>query len=133
MQLKINKGMPPAIANQKAASEVISKQQKSTSLPKNITFAMRDMWGLQSRFSQRNGGKAFRLLAHPRFRAAYDFLCLRAESGLADKALATWWTDFQELNETEQRKMVSALQPSGNGKKKRRRRKPKENPVVKND
>jgi len=51
---------------------------------------------LQPRFEQRRGARAKRLLGHPRFRAAYDFLLLRAEAGLAPQELAQWWTDAQE-------------------------------------
>jgi len=55
------------------------------------------------------------LLTHPRFRAAYDFLLLRAESGGADRELAEWWTRYQNANENEQRKMT---QPGRNNQKK---------------
>ncbi len=131
---KIGHGVPVSIAYQKAATAAISEQQQSTACTKMISFAMRDVWMLQSRFSQRNGNKAFRLLAHPRFRAGYDFFCLRAETGDADLEIATWWTTFQTLAEPEQQEMVKALQkPAGKKAKKRRRRKPKSKAVVSND
>ena len=38
------------------------------------------------------------LLAHPKFRAAYDFLLLRAQAGEPVKELAEWWTRFQNLD-----------------------------------
>lgn len=117
------KGMPESIAYQHASSEVISKQVQSTAFPKHIGMAMRDVWGMQPRFSYRNGKRAFKLLEHPKFRAAYDFLVLRAETGGADKALAEWWTEFQTAGESKRNKMVANL----NGtypKKRRRRRKP---------
>ena len=43
------------------------------------------------------GRRALRLLDHPRFRAAYDFLLLRAAAGEVDEELATWWTEIQAL------------------------------------
>ncbi len=116
-------GLPESIAYQQAASKVISKQVQHTAFPKHIGMAMRDVWGMQPRFSVRGGSKAFRLLGHPKFRAAYDFLVLRAETGGADKALATWWTDFQRVSEDQQQKMVASLNKSA-PKKRRRRRKP---------
>ncbi|MCK5355377.1 MAG: polynucleotide adenylyltransferase PcnB, partial [Methyloprofundus sp.] len=94
-------GLPESVAFQQAASAVISEQAKHTTLPKHISTAMREVWGLQARFSRRNGARAFRLLDHPRFRAAYDFLLLRAETGGADEQLAIWWTKFQAVSETE--------------------------------
>ena len=84
---------------------------------------MREVWGLQTRFSKRNGARAFRLLDHPRFRAAYDFLLLRAETGGADEQLAIWWTKFQAVSETEKQKMVSGLNKN-TPRKRRRKRKP---------
>ena len=61
---------------------------------------------MQPRFNDRNGHRPFRLLVHVRFRAAYDFLLLRAATGDADAALADWWTRFQQADETEQKRMA---------------------------
>ena len=116
-------GLPESVAFQQAASEIISKQVKHTAFPKHISVAMREVWSLQARFGKRNGARAFRLLGHPRFRAAYDFLVLRAETGGADEGLATWWTQFQDASETEKQKMVSGLSKT-TARKRRRRRKP---------
>jgi len=85
-------------------------------------MAMRDVWGLQARFAHRNGGKAFRLLSHPKFRAAYDFLALRAETGGADPELVEWWTRFQASSEDEQKKMVASLHKKFPQKRRRKRR-----------
>jgi len=119
----ISTGLPESVAYQQAASQIISAQVQSTSFPKYVGMAMRDVWGLQARFAHRNGGKAFRLLGHPKFRAAYDFLVLRAETGGADPELAEWWTQFQSLSEVEQKKMVASLHKKS-PQKRRRRRKP---------
>jgi poly(A) polymerase len=59
-------------------------------------------------------------LSHPRFRAAYDFLLLRAETGGADQSLADWWTKFQDVGEAEQKRMTRSL-----GKRQQPRRRPK--------
>ncbi|NOQ15012.1 MAG: polynucleotide adenylyltransferase PcnB [Methyloprofundus sp.] len=116
-------GLPESVAFQQAASAIISKQAKHTTLPKHIGVAMREVWGLQGRFDKRNGARAFRLLEHPRFRAAYDFLLLRAETGGADEQLAIWWTQFQVASEADKQKMVSNLNKT-TPRKRRRRRKP---------
>ena len=116
-------GLPDSVAYQQAASAIISKQVKHTAFPKHIGVAMREVWSLQSRFSKRSGARAFRLLGHPRFRAAYDFLLLRAETGGADEQLAEWWTQFQLASEIEKKKMVSGLNKTG-ARKRGRRRKP---------
>lgn len=119
----IESGLPNTVAFQQAASSVISKQVRCTAFPKHIGVAMRDVWGMQTRFEKRNGGRAYRLLSHPKFRAGYDFLVLRAETGGADKALAEWWTQFQVASEDEKKEMVTSLNKTG-PKKRRRRRKP---------
>ena len=49
---------------------------------------MRELIMLQTRFERRSGRRALRLLEHPRFRAAYDFLLLRAAAGEVDPELA---------------------------------------------
>jgi poly(A) polymerase len=80
---------------------------------------MREVWSLQPKFEQRFGPRPARLLTHPRFRAAYDFLLIRSETGDADPELAVWWDKFQVADEATQKKMV---QPSRNLKNSRTRR-----------
>jgi poly(A) polymerase len=81
---------------------------------------MKEIWGLQSRFSQRAGARPFRLLSHPRFRAGYDFLLLRCASGELDAELGQWWTEFQVADEETRSKMLLTETAP---KKRRRRRK----------
>jgi poly(A) polymerase len=78
---------------------------------------MREVWLLQLRLQQCTGVKPLRLLAHPRFRAAYDFLVLRAETGAASADLATWWTQFQEADEAKQKKMTRSGSANQRGRK----------------
>ena len=73
------------------------------------------------RFEARKGKRAMRLLEHPRFRAAYDFLLLRAEAGEVEQELADWWTHFQTQDASEQRQMTAQ---GKRGRRGRRRRKP---------
>jgi len=92
------KGIVPYQSVQQAASEVVSRQLKRVSLPRRFSTPMQEIWAMQARFSQNRGKRPLKLLAHPRFRAAYDFMLLRAASGEADPELAAWWTEFQEGN-----------------------------------
>lgn len=105
-------------ALQQAAAEVLSQQAKHTSIPKCFSLPMREIWRLQSSFAQRSGKRPERLFSHPRFRAAYDFLVLRAECGEDVGDLAEWWTRYQDVEQHEREAM---LQP-GPKKKARRRR-----------
>jgi poly(A) polymerase len=117
-------GMDPLPAIEKAMSLTIAEQNRIISIPKRYSQVVREIWLLQYRFSKRLGGRAFNLLQHPRFRAAFDFMALRALAGDESMELAQWWTTFQEVDETEQTNMVTLLTPAPT-QKPRRRRKPK--------
>jgi poly(A) polymerase len=80
---------------------------------------MKELWLAQPRLLQRSGGKPYRMLAHPHFRACYDFFALRAEAGDAPQDVADWWTRFQDVTEDEREEM---LLPDDQPKKRRRRR-----------
>ena len=118
---KMAQGMVEFMAYQDAANEVVSSQIKSTALPRHITMAMREVWSLQPKFNARFGSKPSRLLTHPRFRAGYDFLLLRAETGGADPELAQWWGKYQDANENEQRKMTQPTRKAQGSKSGRKR------------
>ncbi len=119
----VAKGANHQDALRSAASHVLRKQSQHTSIPKRFTGMMREMWMMQSRFAFRNGQRAFRLMEHQRFRAAYDFLCLRSESGEIDDELCKWWTLFQEVDMDERKEMIDTL-PPGPGKRRNRKKRP---------
>jgi poly(A) polymerase len=113
-----------------ASDQVIGRQLQRIALPKRFSLPMRELIMLQARFERRSGRRALRLLEHPRFRAAYDFLLLRAESGEADPELAQWWTDLQEASDEDRLAMVEnrPLSEQGEASKSaapRRRRRPR--------
>ena len=107
---------------QQAGSQVIGRQVQLISIPRRFSTAVQEIWNLQHRFEQRAGKRPQRLVTHPRFRAAYDFLLLRAESGEADMELAQWWTDFQELDEAGRNQLKGSNKRKTGGKRRRRRR-----------
>ena len=120
-RLEQEEGMTHDAAHE-AANNMISKQQLFTSIPKRFSGPMRDIWFLQSRLPSRFGQKPDRIMEHKRFRAAYDFLLLREQSGEETGRLGEWWTEYQEA--TEERK-VAMKQSSNNGRPRKRRRKPR--------
>jgi poly(A) polymerase len=121
-QKRITHGENETIAYQNAANEILNNQIKITALPRHITQAMREVWFLQNKFSRTVGARPFRLLEQPKFRAAYDFLQLRAETGSAEPALVDWWTRFQEADEELRLKMTAP--PKGGAGAGKPRRKP---------
>ncbi len=96
-----SRGEAPHSALQEAASTVLERQIQRVSIPRRFSVPMREIWGLQSRFAQTKGKRPQRLATHPRFRAAYDFLLLRAAAGEAEPDLADWWTRFQQQSDIE--------------------------------
>ncbi|MCA1926038.1 MAG: polynucleotide adenylyltransferase PcnB [Thiobacillus sp.] len=105
-----------------AMDDVLDAQRHQLAIPRRYDGMMKEIWALQPRFEQRGGQRPYRLLEHPRFRAAYDFLLLRAESGEVEAELGEWWTRFQEADEQARAGMLTA--DSGpKPRRKRRRRK----------
>ncbi len=104
---------------EKSMAHTIHTQNQAVAIPKRYWQAVREIWVLQYRFSRRQGTRAFRLLQHPRFRAAYDFLLIRALAGDETVELADWWTTFQEVSEEEREAMVKALPPPKNLRKRK--------------
>lgn len=82
-------------------------------IPRRFALGIRDMFAMQPRLEAPRGRRALRLLENPRFRAAYDLMKLRAEFGLADAAVATWWTRLQEVSPEERGRMADALGSGG--------------------
>lgn len=115
---RIEEGEQEIPAWQQAMAEVLDRQVKTVSIPKRFSMIVREIWELQARLERARGGRALRLATHPRFRAGYDFLCLRARAGDADPELCRWWTEFQEKDEGEQKKMAGG---GGKGKGRARR------------
>jgi len=89
------KGAKPLPALFDAMDIVLDNQAKQIAIPRRFEATIKEIWALQPRFEQRSGTRPSRLLEHPRFRAAYDFLVLRAQAGEAAQELADWWTQFQ--------------------------------------
>lgn len=112
-------GERPVAAMHAAMDEVLDRQRAQLAIPRRYDTVMKELWLLQPRFEQRGGQRPFRLLALPRFRAAYDFLMLRCESGEVDAGLGAWWEEFQHAGDERRAEM---LQPDSDGPKKRRRR-----------
>lgn len=105
-----------------AMDQIIDTQAENLAIPRRFGATMKDIWGMQPRFLQRSGARPFRLLAHPKFRAGYDFLLLRCESGEVENELGEWWTHFIDAPESERKSMLLA---DSAPKRRRRRRKPK--------
>ena len=89
-------GEYPVPALHRAMDDVLDMQTEKLAIHKRFSSDMREIWGLQLRLEKRSGRGAIKLLEHQRFRAGYDFLLLRCESGELDESVGAWWTEFIE-------------------------------------
>jgi poly(A) polymerase len=87
-----------------AANDVLDEGCRTLAIPKRITL-VRDIWQLQLRMSRRQGKRAWKLMEHPKFRAAFDLLSLRAEveKNQELQRLAQWWGEFRSLRRQSKR------------------------------
>lgn len=112
-----------------AADSVLDEQTEKLAIQRRFSSDMREIWFMQPRFERRGGKTAYRMIEQPRFRAACDFLQLRAAAGEFDSVLAQWWMDLANADDATRAEMIeeSARQPredSGeeSGPSRRRRR-----------
>jgi poly(A) polymerase len=91
-----NQGVQAAEAQRRAADRVTLHQLSTVALPRRFSQPMQEIWLLQTRFGHRQRKRVFRLMAHPRFRAAFDFLKLRLSASDEHAEDVAFWTQAQE-------------------------------------
>ena len=117
-----------------ACDRAVRDAQKHVLIPRRFSLGLREMFALQPRLEHPRGRRALRVLEHPRFRAAYDLLQLRAQAGLASQERADWWKRLQEVSAAEREQMLAALEgqaaprPAGARRGARSRRRPRSAP-----
>lgn len=125
--------MPAYPALQEAIEDVFNARIGDVSGRGKLAGDMREIWTLQPRFEKRSGSAPFGLVDQARFRAGFDFLCLRAEVGEVDIELADWWEEFQHADDEARLSLIQAVRPAPRAvradgseprKRTRRRRKP---------
>jgi poly(A) polymerase len=121
-----SRGQPTIPALHEAMHEALDMQRETLAIPRRFDATMKELWLMQPRFLQRGGHRPYRMLEHPRFRAAYDFFALRAASANAPQEVARWWEKFQAVSPDEREEML--LSDEAGPKKKRRRRRGKRKP-----
>ena len=106
-----------------AANDVLDEACRNLAIPKRITTLVRDIWQLQLRMSRRQGKRAWKLMEHPKFRAAYDLLALRAEieNNKELQSLVQWWGEFQVSAPPEQKGMLTNLDDEPEQRRRHRR------------
>ncbi|GAC16644.1 poly(A) polymerase [Aliiglaciecola lipolytica E3] len=109
-----------------AVNDVLHRQIQRIMIPKRFTTTMREIWLLQLRLPKRFGRRAYQMLEHARFRAAYDFLLIRGQiEGGTLLELADWWTEFQEVSADKRKRMLVKLREAEGSPARRPRRRQK--------
>src|SRR5690606_25218475 len=123
-------GEHPVQALRLVADDVIDRQARTLAIQRRFQADLREIWFLQPRFEKAPPRAIWRMLDHQRFRAADDFLQLRAEAREVDSVQAQWWMDLANADTNDRARMIDDYQRQNAGsasnkpRKRRRRRKP---------
>jgi poly(A) polymerase len=114
--------MPSIQAWQMAGDSLINRQVRRIAFPRRFTQQAREIWEFQERLTRRQGRRAWQLVEAEPFRAAYDFLQLRAAAAEDVADLATWWQQFIAGDQRQREGLVAGLTSGANRSAPRRRR-----------
>ena len=115
---RLNRGEHPFPALQDAIDDVFNLRIGDVSGRGKLAADMREIWVMQPRFEKRTGSTPFGMIAQARFRAGFDFLRLRADVGEVDEALANWWQEFQQADESRREDLIAQVREEQRAKQK---------------
>ena len=125
-----NAGEHTAPALIAAADQVLNAQTESLAINRRHASDMREIWFMQPRFERRTPRAIHRMFEQPRFRAAVEFLQLRAACDEFDSVVAQWWMDLADAPDGERANMLQNLEPEAAPAAKRRRRPRRRKPAT---
>ena len=99
----------------RSMDRILREQQVLTAVPRKFHGYIKDIWSLQLKLETRLGHQPYRILNHPRFRAAYDFLLLREEAARDSQGMGNWWTQFQKVSRSGKIELLKSLRESRSG------------------
>ena len=106
---RLKQGVYTMPALQDAIDDAFNAKIGDVSGRGKLGIDMREIWTMQTRFEKRVGASPYSLLEQPRFRAGFDFLRLRAQTGEVDMALAEWWEKFSTAYDDERHDMIETM------------------------
>ena len=115
-------GEGEAQAIESAGARVVARELARVSIPRRCSIVTREIWDMQPSLSTRRGRRALGLAGRLRFRAAYDFLVLRAQAGEPVQEQCDWWTRLLESEGEERDALVAPPARSPRRRRRRRRR-----------
>jgi len=108
------RGMAPFPALQEAIDEVFDSRIGDVSGRGKLGADMREIWMMQPRFDKRSGATPFSLVEQARFRAAFDFMRLRADVGEVSEAIAEWWQEFSTADDLRRQDLLDQVREEQN-------------------
>ncbi|NOL50260.1 polynucleotide adenylyltransferase PcnB [Pelistega europaea] len=102
-------GVLPVPALVEATGRVLEEQVQQLALQKRHSSEMREIWLMQPRFNKRQPKFIWRMIQQPYFRAACDFLQIRAACHEFDSVLAQWWMDLANAPDAERATMINEI------------------------
>ena len=106
---RVQARQPSHPALQDAIEDVFNARIGDVSGRGKLAGDMREIWLMQPRFEKRMGSTPFGLVEQARFRAAFDFMRLRADVGEVDELLADWWQEFSTADDAQRQDLVDQL------------------------
>jgi poly(A) polymerase len=100
---------PPFPALQDAIDDVFNARIGDVSGRGKLAADMREIWMMQPRFDKRTGSTPYSLVEQARFRAAFDFMRLRADVGEIGEAIAEWWQEFSTADDVRRQDLLEQV------------------------
>lgn len=108
-RILMNDGTSELQAWRIAMTDALRDQNQYVAVPRRLAEIILDIWNIQFRLAKRNPRMIEACLSNRRFRAAYDFLLLRAALYEIDEEIAEWWTQIQDVDVSERKQMIVEL------------------------
>ena len=106
---RVADGQAPIPALHDAIDDVFSSRIADVSGRGKLAADMREIWTMQPRFERRTGQGPYGLVEQPRFRAGFDFMRLRVETGEIDEVFADWWQRFSTADDAVRGDMLDQM------------------------
>jgi poly(A) polymerase len=107
---------PPFPALQDAIDDVFNARIGDVSGRGKLAADMREIWMMQPRFDKRTGSTPYSLVEQARFRAAFDFMRLRADVGEVSEAIAEWWQEFSTADDVRRQDLLEQVREEQKGR-----------------
>ena len=103
------RGQPAYPALQDAIDDVFNSRIGDVSGRGKLAADMREIWMMQPRFDKRSGATPYSLVEQARFRAAFDFMRLRADVGEISEAIGEWWQEFSTADDLRRQDLMDQV------------------------